>query len=284
MQLTQRQSALLQAIVQEYIKTAKPIGSKALVQEYGFDCSSATIRNEMAVLEQAGYIMQPHTSAGRIPSEAGYQYYIKHFLREKALSTRQRKTLDEVYAEQQHRLRERALAKKAKQHKEQEIMLQRELVKRAAKTIADLTGEAVIISVNGVGTYFTGMSHMFSKPEFSEHAEVMLRMGQAFDEIDELMLEISNLTQERAQLRAQKKAEQQAQKEEAEMERRLREGVDIFLGRENPFSEVCSMIVSDYPLLQGRTGTMSILGPMRMDYDTNISIVEYMDSLIDEEK
>ena len=72
--MTDRQKEILYAIIEEYAELATPVGSVTLAKL--FDCSSATIRAEMVKLEQMGYIMQPHTSAGRIPTDAGYRLYV----------------------------------------------------------------------------------------------------------------------------------------------------------------------------------------------------------------
>lgn len=82
--MDERQKKLLKEIVESYIKTVKPIGSKSLCKR--FKCSSATIRNEMAVLETLGYIEKNHVSSGRIPSEAGYRYYVENLMEPKELS------------------------------------------------------------------------------------------------------------------------------------------------------------------------------------------------------
>lgn len=74
--LTGRQASILGAIVEEYVKTAAPVGSKAVRERHGVEASTATIRNEMSVLERDGYIRQPHTSAGRVPSDKGYRTYV----------------------------------------------------------------------------------------------------------------------------------------------------------------------------------------------------------------
>lgn len=79
--LTGRMVEILKAIVDEFVSTAEPVGSKTLVEKYGLPYSSATIRNDMATLEQLGYLEKPHTSAGRIPSNKGYQYYCEHLLK-----------------------------------------------------------------------------------------------------------------------------------------------------------------------------------------------------------
>lgn len=82
--INERQSELLKLIVEDYIKTAKPISSKSLCDK--FNCSSATIRNEMGFLEDMGLIEKTHTSSGRIPSEKGYRYYVDHIMKPKELT------------------------------------------------------------------------------------------------------------------------------------------------------------------------------------------------------
>jgi transcriptional regulator of heat shock response len=74
--MTNRQQKILNVIVKEYVKNSKPVSSKMLVQEYKLGLSSATIRNEMKELEKQKYLKQPHTSAGRIPTEKGYRFFI----------------------------------------------------------------------------------------------------------------------------------------------------------------------------------------------------------------
>lgn len=80
--LTDRQRAILRLIVQEYVSTGRPVGSKALVERYGVRFSSATIRNEMAELEIGGFIQSPHTSGGRIPTDKGYRYFVHNLMGE----------------------------------------------------------------------------------------------------------------------------------------------------------------------------------------------------------
>ena len=84
--LDERKKRILQAIVDEYINTAEPVSSGAIVRKYGLDCSSATIRNEMVELEKGGYLDKPHTSSGRIPSAQGYRFYVDELLKEDDIS------------------------------------------------------------------------------------------------------------------------------------------------------------------------------------------------------
>ena len=86
MDLDERKKKILSSVVEDYIESAEPVGSKALVEKYGLKYSSATIRNEMKILEEEGYLEQPHISAGRIPSTKGYRYYVDNLMKEKNLS------------------------------------------------------------------------------------------------------------------------------------------------------------------------------------------------------
>jgi heat-inducible transcriptional repressor len=78
--LTERQETILALVVHEYIESAEPVGSKSLVQRFSLDVSSATVRNEMLALTDAGLLRQPHTSAGRVPTEDGYRYFVRRLL------------------------------------------------------------------------------------------------------------------------------------------------------------------------------------------------------------
>lgn len=84
--LTRRQEEILARIIRAYSQSPDPVSSKQLVEQDGLSVSSATIRNEMVLLEELGLIAQPHTSAGRVPTEAGYRYFVKHLLGEKSLT------------------------------------------------------------------------------------------------------------------------------------------------------------------------------------------------------
>jgi heat-inducible transcriptional repressor len=84
-ELDKRKAFILATVVYEYINTAEPVGSVTLTQKYNLGVSSATIRNEMAELETLGYLVQPHTSAGRIPSDTGYRTFVDHLMRPEPL-------------------------------------------------------------------------------------------------------------------------------------------------------------------------------------------------------
>ena len=117
--LSNRQRDILKAIIEEYINTAEPVSSAAILERYGLNCSSATIRNDMSELEGLGYLEKPHTSAGRIPSVKGYRFYVDELLNDENI------TLEEI-----------DYIKQNLQTKVNEI---EDLTKIAANTISEVT-------------------------------------------------------------------------------------------------------------------------------------------------
>ena len=102
-ELDKRKKRILQAIIQEHIISASPIGSRTLAKKYSLDVSPATIRNEMADLEEMGYLEQPHTSAGRVPSDKGYRYYVDELIRREDQDvTGIMKNIEDVYQDLQN--------------------------------------------------------------------------------------------------------------------------------------------------------------------------------------
>ena len=96
MELSERKKQILRAVVENYIQTAEPVGSKAIVAAAGLKVSSATIRNEMAELENLGYLEQPHTSAGRIPSPKGYRLYVNELMEEHRLTMQETQQINDA--------------------------------------------------------------------------------------------------------------------------------------------------------------------------------------------
>ncbi|MCB0216874.1 MAG: hypothetical protein KDH92_09580 [Chloroflexi bacterium] len=91
--ISDRQQRILALVVQDYVDTAQPVGSLALVRRHGLSVSAATVRNELAALEDLGYLMHPHTSAGRVPTVSGYRYFVEHLMRRAELRHRERRTI-----------------------------------------------------------------------------------------------------------------------------------------------------------------------------------------------
>ena len=104
MELNSRKIQILQAIIMNYLETAEPVGSRTISRRFPLGISSATIRNEMSDLEELGFIMQPHTSAGRIPSSKGYRLYVDHLMRTKSISSEQMEILKRILREKRNQL------------------------------------------------------------------------------------------------------------------------------------------------------------------------------------
>jgi heat-inducible transcriptional repressor len=102
MPLTQRQETILALIVHDYVETAKPTGSKTLVSKYSLGVSSATVRNEMAFLTELGLLRQPHTSAGRVPTEKGYRYFVRKLLGDADLPATEKRQISHQFHQAKH--------------------------------------------------------------------------------------------------------------------------------------------------------------------------------------
>ncbi len=169
--LSSRKQALLRGIIDEYIETARPVSSISLVDKLSLTVSSATIRNEMHELEAQGYITHPHTSAGRVPTEAGYIYYTEHFLDAE----------EQLTVSEQARLRE---ANRQQTAETSEMPL-----KRIAKQVAALAQDAVLLTLADQSFYYTGITNLFRKPEFQASAEVIV-LSELIDHLDEVMTQL----------------------------------------------------------------------------------------------
>lgn len=104
MELTERKKAILRAVVASYIQSAEPVGSKAVAELAGLKVSSATIRNDMADLEEMGYLEQPHTSAGRVPSPKGYRLYVNELMGDYKLSMQETQRINEALTDKMQAL------------------------------------------------------------------------------------------------------------------------------------------------------------------------------------
>lgn len=170
--MTTRREAILDAIIREYVETAEPVGSSVLVKKYAFPYSPATIRAEMAALEEEEYIYQPHTSAGRIPTEKGYRHFVNLVLSEE----KQLISCDDV------NLQRKVLHQHMKYEK---------LMDMAAKSLAEMTGNIGIVSLSGL-TFSHGLANLFSQPEFLDRNNV-IRASEILDRMHELVAELPDL-------------------------------------------------------------------------------------------
>lgn len=159
--LESRKEALLELLIREYVKTAEPVGSSYLAAKTKLNLSAATVRNELAELEEAGYLIQPHTSAGRIPTEAAYRYFVEYMAHPESPAKNEAKAAEEFFGH-----RERAI--------------------QAAKILAARTNECVFVRFGQNDVYITGLANLFAKPEIVEQQAVMY-LSAALDQLDEVI-------------------------------------------------------------------------------------------------
>ncbi|OGD85404.1 hypothetical protein A2164_00270 [Candidatus Curtissbacteria bacterium RBG_13_35_7] len=146
MDLTERQKHLLRAIIETYIDTAEPVGSETIEKEAGLGVSPATIRNEMVKLTSLGYLKQPHTSAGRVPTSVGMKFYVDQLMEEKALSLKDEVAIKEELAEPNESYEK--------------------LLRHTARVLADQTRSLAIVTDDDGDIYSAGMANILEMPEF----------------------------------------------------------------------------------------------------------------------
>lgn len=331
--LTERQKLILKIIVDDYVRSAEPVGSRTIAKREGINFSPATIRNEMADLEEMGYLMQPHTSAGRIPSQKGYRFYVDNLMVPERLSKEVVERIHQLYTERflqfeqviqetatvlsqltnytsialgpgffeatlkhiqmvplseklavaiivtntghvEHRtvsvpdnvdlsdmeklvnlLNDKLVGVPLYQFKDR---LKTEIASELKRHITEYQAvmkmlEEVLTSEKDERVFLTGTTHIFSQPEFRdvEKARGLFEFLEQHDRIQDVL---------------------SPSKE--------KEGISVSIGHENleeAFSE-CSIITGTYSIGGKPVGTLSILGPTRMDYKKVISILHVLAS------
>lgn len=239
MELTERQQQILISIIETYVRTAEPVGSEELMREYNFPFSSATIRSVMSHLEREGYLFQPHISAGRIPTDKGYRFFV-NFVTDKRLhkmNLAEQKSLEEELLKL--RLREKMMAR------------------TLAKLLAAFSNNLAITGLLDEREFFeSGIKQLVSQPDF-QNVDEICQIAEVLDYLDE---NIEELTKEL-------KPKQ----------------VKTFIGKENFFTESgdCAIVISQCVLPDGEKGIVAILGPKRMEYKRNISIIEQVTKFLE---
>ncbi|TAN32737.1 DeoR family transcriptional regulator [Patescibacteria group bacterium] len=225
-----RRQKLLILVIENYIDSAEPVGSKFLVSDADLDWSEATVRNDLRALEEEGYLTHPHTSAGRVPTERGYRFYLKNLdLNKVKISKRDNDVL----------------GMSMKEARDVELRY-----KNLARSLAELSGETVLFAVSPEKVYFTGLSNLFSKPEF--HAlELIADLSQILDHCDRCL-------------------DQFFSEEEVGGEPKF------FLGREHSFGDMLSALAFS----GGPESLLVMLGPMRMDYRRNYALMNKIKELL----
>jgi transcriptional regulator of heat shock response len=243
--LSPRQRDVLHAVIREHIASARPVGSAALVGRYRLDVSSATVRNELASLEELGLLTHPHTSAGRIPTDLGYRYFIESLMPQPDLRPDEQVTLSHQF---------RQAAPDAAQW-----------LRLAASALARVTAEAALATYDRAldpsevvwsrDIHYEGIDQILDQPELEVRAHVR---------------EVLALLNDRGRL-AQVLPDS------------LHEGdVAVTIGSEHRLEPLrpFSLVIGRYGPAHRPVGYVGVVGPTRMDYQRTIGAVRYVGALM----
>jgi len=331
--LTERQKTLLLLIIRDYIESAQPVGSKRLVEHYHINLSTATIRNEMGALTEMGYLRQPHTSAGRVPTEEGYRYFVSQMMHNAELPESIQQTISHQFhqsradmnqwmtlaasvlahqsqgismitaphAEQSRYKHVELISTQGRQvlmvlvmaggEVSQQILTLAEPVsqERLSQTAARLNGLLAGLAVDAIaalptrsdaldqdiltlivqdmrhtadrvsGEFYTdGLTNVLAEPEFAESddARRALKLFEERTTLQDLLARTANNSNIG--------------------------GLQVIIGGEGQWEELrqCSIVLARYGVPGMATGTLGVLGPMRMSYAKTIPTVRFVAALL----
>jgi heat-inducible transcriptional repressor len=322
--LSPRQNNILKMIVEDYIKTARPVGSKAICET--LDLSSATIRNEMAYLEEEGLLEKTHTSSGRVPSEEGYRYYVDNLMKPKELSGEDVLKLQTIFRNQSLELNDVIL-------KSMEIVS--EITSYASITLGNtssvnrlkkvevvavdqsniiaivitdkgyiehkninitenIDGEEIRKMVDLINNLLIGtpIDEISEKLEFEikpiigkyikQHEEIYNVFYNAFNDFtiknDVYFAGRNNILNQPEFDNVSKIKKIVAKLEDKELIHNIEEdsnGINVYIGKDSKIDEDVTIVKTKY-VVDGKVGTIAVIGPKRMEYDRVVSILEYI--------
>lgn len=243
MEITERQRQILCQIIEEYAETASPVGSVTMAKLFGV--SPATIRAEMAKLEALGLIAQPHTSAGRIPTDAGYRFYVNN------LGTSEDQSVDyERGGVGKHSLERGTHALEVRVTSQSRADA---AIKGAVDALVELTGNLGLATIGGQ-LYLAGISQLFTQPEFMDTRRVQA-VAKLLDNLEPWLREAAP-----------------------------GEALNIFIGQENPIgrnSEV-SLIISKFRSPFSDKSYIGVLGPTRQNYAKVMGLVKHAGMMLED--
>ena len=255
--LNLRRDTIFHIIVRSYIETAEPVGSRTISRRYNLGLSPASIRNVMADLEEQGLLKQPHTSAGRVPTDKGYRYYVDTLMPREELTVKEKEWIGGELAK---------------------VRTVEGMAEKVSKIVAELTQNAALVYIKNLRRvsflnylleelieaqklsdffeeeselFIEGASRVFGQPEFQDVHKMQLLL-QEFDEKLNLVQILTDDLNE--------------------------EGVQVHIGRENALGELedVSLVVKDCYVGEVPIGGVAVVGPTRMRYPKAVSVVEYV--------
>lgn len=331
--LSERQKLILALVIRDYIETAQPVGSLHLVENYGMNVSSATVRNDMLALTEMGYLRQPHTSAGRVPSEEGYRYFVRQLMGHTELPSETKRTIVHQFyqagtdVDRWMRLAASVLAHQSQAaslvtspRSERVIFKHLELINTRGRQVLMV----LVLSGGEVSQQMLSLAEPISQEKLSEVAQTLnvLLRGMDYESIAQITLKLEALEQDIVKLvlvdmhrttavltgevyrdgLSQVLAEPEFGEADVARnalrifeERPLLEdllnrtvlsndvsGVQVLIGGEGTWEELrdLSMVLSRYGSPGLATGTLGVVGPIRMSYGRTISTVRFIASLL----
>ncbi|HNS07544.1 MAG TPA: heat-inducible transcriptional repressor HrcA [Anaerolineaceae bacterium] len=333
-ELTDRQRMLLSLVIHEYVRSANPVGSKHVVEQFNLDMSSATVRNELSTLTELGYLRQPHLSAGRVPTEDGYRLFVGNIVQETELPDSTRRTIAHQFYQMRQdvegwtRLAASILAHQSRAaslvtapHPEQSRFKHLELIAARGRQVL-----MVLVLMGGeIMQRFITLPEPVSQEQLSSAADRLnlIFSGQNIGEMSSDSSELVALEQEFYQIVLDEMEQADAMisgevvldgftnvlaepefadSEEARRALRVLEektllndilsktvlhgsslgGVQVLIGGEGIYDALsqCSVVLARYGTPGLATGTLGVLGPMRMPYGRTISIVRFLSGLL----
>ena len=258
MEITPRQKEILSQIIEEYAETASPVGSVTMAKL--FNVSPATIRAEMARLEVLGLIAQPHTSAGRVPTDAGYRFYVNELSRAVEVSEEAPRMTETPRFEMRFevpgvKLLEDGGLTRGKHVLEVRVGSQSRAdaaIRGAVDALVELTGNLGLATIGGQ-LYLSGMSKLFTQPEFGDTRRVQA-VAKLLDNLEPWLREAAP-----------------------------GEPLNIFIGQENPIgknSEV-SLIISKFRSAFSDRSYIGVLGPTRQNYSRVMTLVRHAGMMLE---
>jgi len=333
MQLGDRQKLILALVIRDYIENAQPVGSHHLVEYYSLDFSPATVRNEMVSLTEVGYLRQPHISAGRVPTEEGYRYFVRQLMGQTDLPVQTKRTITHQFYQAGHDVDQwMRLAASILAHQSQGASLvtaphPEEARFKHLELIATLGRQVLMVLVltgGEVRQQMLALAEPVSQEQLSTAASTLNQHCQGLNssalaalsaqldalEQDVLKLIVEEMEHSRAALSGEVYRDGLtnvlAEPEFAELgvarralrvfeERAFLEdllnrtilttnvgGVQVLIGGEDTWEELreCSMVLGRYGVPGLATGTVGVLGPIRMAYGRTISTVRFVAGLL----
>ena len=332
-ELTDRQKTLLLLIIRDYIDTAQPVGSKRLVEHYHLELSPATIRNEMAALTEMGYLRQPHTSAGRVPSEDGYRYFVSQMMPNAELPQAVQHTITHQFHQSRADMDQwMTLAASILAHQSQGVSMitapHTEQARYKHVELISTQGRQVLMVLVMIGGEVSQQILTLAEPVTQERLSQtatrlnILLAGLAVDAISLLTTRPDALDQDILTLITQdmRRSSESSSGEiytdgltnvlsepefaESDDVRRALKifeerstlqdllarttsnsnigGLQVLIGGEGGWEELrqCSMVIARYGVPGMATGTLGVLGPMRMSYAKTIPTVRFVAGLL----